>query len=46
MIPMTSGEAGAPSTWEIVAVPATELPVPELPDDLIGADRATRVKDS
>ena len=46
MIPATSGETGAPSTWEVVAVPAMELPVPELPDDLIGADRVTRVKDS
>ena len=46
MIPMTSGEAGAPSTWEVVAVPAAELPVLERPDDLTGADRVTRVKDS
>ena len=46
MVPVTSGETGAPSTWDVVAVPATELPVPELPDDLIGADRVTRVKDS
>ena len=45
LIPMTSGEAGAPSTWEVLTVPATELPVPELPDDLIGADRVTRVED-
>ena len=46
LVPMTSGETGAPSTWEVVTVPAAELPVPELPDDLIGAERVTRVKDS
>ena len=46
MVTMTSGETGAPSTWGVVAVPATELPVPELPDELIGADRVTRVKDA
>ena len=27
-------------------MPAAELPVPELPDELIGADRVTRVKDA
>ena len=46
MIAVTSGETGARSTWDVLAVPATELPVPELPDDLIGAERVTRVKDA
>ena len=46
MIPMNSGEAGALSIYQVVAVPATELPVPELPDELIGADSVTRVKDA
>ena len=34
MIPLTSGETETPSTWKVVAVPATELPVPELTYDL------------
>ena len=46
LIPVTSAETGAPSTWEVTMVPATEIPVPELSDDLIGADRVTRVKDA
>ena len=29
-----------------MAEPAVELPVPELPDELIGAERVTRVKDA
>ena len=38
MVTMTTGETGAPSTWEVVAVPGAEIPVPELRDELIGAD--------
>ena len=46
MLAMLAGEACADPTWNVVAIPAVELPVPELPDDLIGAERVTRVKDA
>ena len=46
MVPVTSYEAGSTAGWHTLMMPATELPCDELPDDLIQAERVTRVTDA
>ena len=47
LIPLPANVAGQKTgTWHVAMMPATELSVPELPDELIGADRVTRVTDA
>merc|ERR1712217_269800 len=46
MIPVTSHEAGGCAGWHTLMMPATEGPCEELSDDLLQAERVTRVTDA
>ena len=45
MIPVSTHEAGGSSGWQTLMMPATEVPCWELSDDLLQAERVTRVSD-
>ena len=46
MIALTTAQVGGANSWQVLMMPATEVPVEELPDELVGADRVSRVKDA
>ena len=43
MIPVNSHEAGGNAGWHTLMMPAAELPCWDLPDDLVQAERVTRL---
>ena len=46
IIPVSAHEAGGSSGWHTIMMPATEVPCWELSDDLLQAERVTRVTDT
>ena len=46
MIPVTSHEAGGSAGWHTLMMPVMEIPCWELSDDLLRAERVTRVTDA
>ena len=45
LLPVTSHEAGGQAGWNRLMMPAVEFPPDHLPDELLGADKVTRVRD-